>query len=106
MLITILAGFAFGMAGNTFQQLLGNPLASPDIISVTSGASVAAVFGILVLKLPTGIVTSCCSLRSFCLVPDLCFGSGKWFFQCKLILTGIGMQAFLNAIIMAVIKSI
>ena len=32
MLIAILAGFAFGMAGNTFQQLLGNPLASPDII--------------------------------------------------------------------------
>ena len=56
MLTAILAGFAFGMAGNTFQQLLGNPLASPDIIGVTSGASVAAVFGILVLKLPTGIV--------------------------------------------------
>ena len=52
MLTAILAGFAFGMAGNTFQQLLGNPLASPDIIGVTSGASVAAVFGILVLKLP------------------------------------------------------
>ena len=57
MLTAILAGFAFGMAGNTFQQLLGNPLASPDIIGVTSGASVAAVFGILVLKLPTGIVS-------------------------------------------------
>ena len=35
MLTAILAGFAFGMAGNTFQQLLGNPLASPDIIGVT-----------------------------------------------------------------------
>ena len=55
MLTAILAGFAFGMAGNTFQQLLGNPLASPDIIGVTSGASVAAVFGILVLKLPIGM---------------------------------------------------
>ena len=44
MMTAILAGFAFGMAGNTFQQLLGNPLASPDIIGVTSGASVAAVF--------------------------------------------------------------
>ena len=49
MLTAILCGLAFGMAGNTFQQLLGNPLASPDIIGVTSGASVAAVFGILVL---------------------------------------------------------
>lgn len=57
MLTAILAGFAFGMAGNTFQQLLGNPLASPDIIGVTSGASVAAVFGILVLKLPGSVVS-------------------------------------------------
>lgn len=57
MLTAILCGLAFGMAGNTFQQLLGNPLASPDIIGVTSGASVAAVFGILVLKLNGGTVS-------------------------------------------------
>lgn len=51
MLTAILCGMAFGLSGNTFQQLLGNPLASPDIIGVTSGASVAAVFGILILQL-------------------------------------------------------
>ena len=50
MLAAIFCGAAFGLAGNTFQKLLGNPLASPDIIGVTSGASVAAVFGILVLN--------------------------------------------------------
>ena len=33
---------AFGIAGNTFQTMLRNPLASPDIIGVTSGSSVAA----------------------------------------------------------------
>ena len=44
MLAAIFCGAAFGLAGNTFQKLLGNPLASPDIIGVTSGASVAAVF--------------------------------------------------------------
>ena len=43
MLAAIFCGAAFGLAGNTFQKLLGNPLASPDIIGVTSGASVAAV---------------------------------------------------------------
>ena len=68
MLTAILAGFAFGMAGNTFQQLLGNPLASPDIIGVTSGASVAAVFGILVLKLP-GSVVSLLAVASVFLFP-------------------------------------
>ena len=93
MLTAILAGFAFGMAGNTFQQLLGNPLASPDIIGVTSGASVAAVFGILVLKLP-GSVVSLLAVASGLLVSCLIYLSNA-----RLILTGIGMQAFLNAIV-------
>ncbi|MEI3208974.1 MAG: hypothetical protein V8S84_14565 [Lachnospiraceae bacterium] len=39
-----------GMAGNI--PAAWQSAASPDIIGVTSGASVAAVFGILVLKLP------------------------------------------------------
>ena len=92
MLTAILAGFAFGMAGN--------PLASPDIIGVTSGASVAAVFGILVLKLPTGIVSLLAVISGLlvsCLIYVLSQGGG--FSNARLILTGIGMQAFLNAII-------
>lgn len=44
------AGIAFGMVGSTFQTMLRNPLASPDMIGVTSGASVAVVYCILVLK--------------------------------------------------------
>lgn len=39
----ILTGAAFGLAGGIFQTVLRNPLASPDIIGVTGGASVAAV---------------------------------------------------------------
>ncbi len=100
MLAAILAGFAFGVAGNTFQQLLGNPLASPDIIGVTSGASVAAVFGILVLKLP-GNVVSLMAVASGLLVSCLIYilAQGGGFSNARLILTGIGMQAFLNAVI-------
>ena len=96
MLTAILAGFAFGMAGNTFQQ----PLASPDIIGVTSGASVAAVFGILVLKLP-GSVVSLLAVASGLLVSCLIYllAQGGGFSNARLILTGIGMQAFLNAIV-------
>ena len=47
----LLAGFAFGIAGVTFQTMLRNPLASPDVIGISSGASAAAVFGIIVLAL-------------------------------------------------------
>ena len=51
MTMAIVAGLAFAVAGALFQALLGNPLASPDLIGITSGASVAAVFAILVLGL-------------------------------------------------------
>lgn len=47
----ILAGLAFALAGALFQSLLGNPLASPDLIGITGGASISAVFAILVLGL-------------------------------------------------------
>ncbi len=49
--LAILAGAAFGIAGVTFQTMLRNPLASPDIIGITAGASAAAVFGIVILSL-------------------------------------------------------
>lgn len=84
MLTGILCGLAFGLAGNTFQKLLGNPLASLDIIGITSGASVAAVFGILVLKLNNNTV-SWMAAASGLLVssPDLLSFQGKWLFQCQ-----------------------
>lgn len=44
--IAILAGIAFGLSGTTFQTLLRNPLASPDVIGVTLGASAGAVIAI------------------------------------------------------------
>ncbi|KTR58230.1 ABC transporter permease, partial [Rothia kristinae] len=47
--LAILAGGSFGIAGVTFQTLLRNPLASPDIIGVSNGAGAAAVIGIIVL---------------------------------------------------------
>lgn len=100
MLTAILYGMAFGLSGNTFQQLLGNPLASPDIIGVTSGASVAAVFGILILKLDYGIVAVMAVFSGLLVSALIYFLSHKnGFSNTRLILTGIGMQAFLNSII-------
>ncbi len=100
MLAAIFCGAAFGLAGNTFQKLLGNPLASPDIIGVTSGASVAAVFAILVLKLSGNIVSLLAVASGLIVSAAIYFLShSDGFSNGKLILTGIGMQAFLNALI-------
>jgi iron complex transport system permease protein len=39
----LVAGAAFGLSGALFQATVRNPLASPDLIGVTAGASVGAV---------------------------------------------------------------
>lgn len=46
-----LAGAAFGASGALFRRTLRNPLASPDLIGVSGGAAVGAVFAIAVLGL-------------------------------------------------------
>lgn len=45
--MALLAGFALGVAGGVYQTVFQNPLASPDIIGVSSGASVGAAAAIL-----------------------------------------------------------
>ena len=47
----VIAGTALGLGGRSFQTTLRNPLASPDILGVTGGASLAAVGSMLLLGL-------------------------------------------------------
>lgn len=46
-------GIAMGMSGTIFQRLLNNPLASPDFIGVSYGASLFAVMAIVLWPIPT-----------------------------------------------------
>ncbi len=100
MLLGLLAGMAFGMAGNTFQTMLRNPLASPDIIGVSSGSSVAAVFCILVLNI-SGALVSVLAVTAGLSIALLIYilSRGGSFSGGRLILIGIGIQAMLNALI-------
>lgn len=45
--VAVIGGFALGVAGFVYQTIFKNPLASPDIIGVSSGASMGAAAGIL-----------------------------------------------------------
>src|SRR5690606_22373324 len=53
----VVVGAAFGLAGALFQSTLRNPLASPDILGISTGASLGAVTGMLVLGL-SGVALS------------------------------------------------
>lgn len=100
MLCGLLAGLAFGIAGNTFQTMLRNPLASPDIIGISSGTSVAAVFCILILHI-SGNRVSIAAVFSGIIISSLIYFLSKSssFSGSRLILIGIGVQAMVNAII-------
>ena len=95
-----LAGVAFGMSGAASQSLLRNQLASPDIIGITSGASAAAVFAILVLGwtgLAVNIAAVVCGLLT-AIVIFLLSGRGSMMGG-RLILIGIGISAMLGSVI-------
>ncbi|WP_433308838.1 FecCD family ABC transporter permease [Micromonospora sp. CA-269861] len=53
----VTVGLALGASGTIFQQLLRNPLASPDFVGITSGAGLAAITGIVLLQ-AGGLVVS------------------------------------------------
>lgn len=47
IVVGLLVGLALGVAGALFQTFAGNPLASPDTLGITQGASVGAVAAIV-----------------------------------------------------------
>ncbi len=94
----VAVGFAFGFAGVTFQTMLRNPLASPDIIGITAGAGAAASFAIIVLSLSDAEVSAfaiATGLGVALLIYLLSFRRGV--LGTRLILIGIGVGAMLDA---------
>ena len=56
--VGVIGGFALGAAGFVYQTVFRNPLASPDIIGVSSGASAGAAAGILFLSGAAAVTVS------------------------------------------------
>ena len=100
-----LTGLAFGLAGVTFQTMLRNPLASPDIIGITAGASAAAVFGIVILSLSETAVSVLAVAGGLLTAFAIYLLSNKGGFAgTRLILIGIGVAAMLDAAITYVLS--
>ncbi len=105
-LLAILAGLSFGLGGVAFQIMLRNPLASPDIIGISWGASAAAVFAIVVLGLSGPIVSVLAvsaGLGVALLVYALSFRNGVA--GTRLILVGIGVSAMLESVIAYILST-
>lgn len=96
--IAIVAGFAFGVSGIIFQTMLRNQLASPDIIGISAGAAAAGATMIVIFHASQAIVSTVALVASLSvagLTYMLALKSG--FTGTRLILTGIGIAAMLQA---------
>jgi iron complex transport system permease protein len=96
----LLAGVAFGIAGSTFQTMLRNPLASPDIIGITSGASAAAILALVVFHL-SGTATMLMALAAGVVTAAVIYAAARGGESTggRLILIGIGVGAMLDAVV-------
>jgi iron complex transport system permease protein len=93
LVVGLAAGAALAVSGALFQTVTRNPLGSPDVIGITSGASAgAAAFGLLwpgILPLPAGAL-----LGAFVAMALVFFGTGTGFSSpSRMLLIGIGVSA-------------
>jgi iron complex transport system permease protein len=98
-------GVALGVAGLVFQRLLANPLASPDFVGVSAGASLFAVSAIVLLDLGSaGIAGSALTgaLCSAALVYALAWRRGISGY--RFILVGIGAAEMMLSLVGYVIS--
>jgi iron complex transport system permease protein len=98
--IGVLVGAAFGLAGAVFQTMLRNPLASPDIIGISYGASAAAVT-VIALFGAAGAAVSVSALVGALVVAAAIYlvsrrGGVAGY---RLILVGIGFAAVMHALV-------
>ncbi len=99
ILMAIIVGAGLTCAGNTFQSLFSNPLATPDILGVTSGTCVGAILAII---LSCGILGTQLIALAFGLVSVLftikIAGRNKNGSMIYLVLAGVIAASLFNAI--------
>ena len=101
LLTALIAGIALSVAGTLLQRLIYNPLASPDILGVSSGATVSLILVSMILG--TTIQTSLWGVALLgsllVLALLLLLGRRHQFAPASLILIGISLTACLEAFV-------
>lgn len=100
--VGIIGGIALGIAGFVYQTVFRNPLASPDIIGVSSGASAGAAAGILFLSGATAVTICAFAGALLAVILSLALSgldrSGK---NSTIVLAGIAVHAMAQTVLMA-----
>ncbi len=95
-----LVGVAFGTGGVIFQTMLRNPLASPDIIGITAGASAAAVLSITSFGI-AGVAVSGVAVVAGVVVAAAIYllAWRRGVHGARFVLIGIGVGAMLQSVV-------
>lgn len=96
----LLAGACLGAGGVTFQTMLRNPLAAPDVIGIQQGASAAAVIAVVFLSVSqtmVSVLAIAAALATALAIYLLSFKDGV--VGTRLILIGIGVAAMLHSVV-------
>ncbi len=99
VVVAVLAGICLAVSGALFQTLIDNPLVSPDIIGIDTGAAAMAV-AVLALGLDTRLLPYAAfagAVGTAGLIFVLSWRRG--FSGGRLVLVGIGINALLTAVI-------
>ena len=100
--VGVIGGFALGVAGFVYQTVFHNPLASPDVIGVSSGASAGAAAGILFLSGAAAVTAAAFAgaLAAVCLALALSSldRSGR---RSTIVLAGIAVHSLAQTALMA-----
>ena len=100
-IVGVIGGFALGASGFVYQTVFRNPLASPDIIGVSSGASAGAAAGILFLSGSLAVTLSSFVGALIAVILALAFSfldkSGK---NSSIVLAGIAVHSLAQTALM------
>ena len=100
--MALAGGFGLGVVGFVYQTVFRNPLASPDIIGVSSGASVGAAFAILFVSSGT-LGTTVCAFAGGLAAVFLSLGlaaAAPGRSKMNLVLAGIAVHALAQTLLM------
>ena len=100
--MALVGGFGLGTAGFVYQTVFRNPLASPDIIGVSSGASVGAAFAILFVS-SGALSTTVCAFAGGLAAVFLSLGlaaAAPGRSKMSLVLAGIAVHALAQTLLM------
>ena len=99
ILMAIIVGAGLTCAGNTFQSLFSNPLATPDILGVTSGTCVGAILAIILSCsiLETQLIALVFGLASVCFTLKIA-GKNDGRSMVYLVLAGTIASSLFNAV--------